>query len=836
MDWFILKLIPLVLLLILPSSYGQRADIDIPEDDTAQLGCKFDQIHLRIVCNSTSVDRVIRSLRYLVHSINDPVQPIQMEIVNTTMIKLPYIFPRFNRTLKIIKVKHTTLRFIYPDAFIYMGRSLVHLDLSWNRLVALPFALRNLTSLEYLDLSHNQIFIFDGNSVFRSPVNLLTLDLSYNAIGLAGVRPEDYKSLHVNNLMERYGVRSRITEKHFSLGDAVNTVQYLDISDTNLVRIPDLFLQKQLPYLAVLKLANNSIKLYPDVLKRLLPKLKKLHIEANQISWLPSYALQKNLEYLDYSDNPLQCACDTLRLREFVELQNIIANLPKCTGPDYVKGLVVRNLPEALCMVTTRTPTRTTTTTTVAPTTTTEKQTTWTTHESATYMSASTKLTNVSADYDRITLTWDVVYKQVEPSERVLRGGQKIIWYAQYRQFSTNNKTTLKISTEVPYGPGNQTYEYVITDLSPVTGYIICFKRTQMELLSPETSSTTMFPQLLCQEITTAGEQIFPVVEVAVATTVSTSTTMAIVAFCCFCCPKSLCKRKKKRKGTKRSVGSSDSEPTQSSQKLYDASETEPETSRSNLGRLYPSTDLEDGGQVQYIDPNNLLITQSSPDLTTTKLEDKTVGDPYLEPIKPILPGDPKKIHPFDVNFTPFRMESYKCNMNAYSDARRQQYRKQSANATDTSSESESDDSGKHRQNRWRTGTFLNYTYNKPMSADNLVYDRIQEIKQDDLAKLFSKQHSLKVMGLIGADILQYFDKFHVTPCLRGKALQLHNGLIPFGSVTLFLNAEVLRPDLKLRYNLGDPKTSTVKKAVNFVLAPPSSHFSPLTVVMPLVM
>ncbi|KAG1677791.1 MMS19 nucleotide excision repair [Nymphon striatum] len=65
------------------------------------------------------------------------------------------------------------------------------------------------------------------------------------------------------------------------------------------------------------------------------------------------------------------------------------------------------------------------------------------------------------------------------------------------------------------------------------------------------------------------------------------------------------------------------------------------------------------------------------------------------------------------------------------------------------------------------------------------------------------------------------------------SALQLHNGLIPFGSVTLFLNAEVLRPDLKLRYNLGEPKSSTVKKAVNFVLAPPSSHFSPLTVVMP---
>ncbi|KAG1659105.1 MAM and LDL-receptor class A domain-containing protein 2 [Nymphon striatum] len=31
----------------------------------------------------------------------------------------------------------------------------------------------------------------------------------------------------------------------------------------------------------------------------------------------------------------------------------------------------------------------------------------------------------------------------------------------------------------------------------------------------------------------------------------------------------------------------------------------------------------------------------------------------------------------------------------------------------------------------------------------------------------------------------------------------------------------------------SEPKSSTVKKAVNFVLAPPSSHFSPLTVVMP---
>lgn len=296
-----IRLVPLVLLLVISTGFGQRADIDIPEEDPAELGCNFEPIHLRIVCNSTSVDRVIRSLRYLIPSTNDPVQPIQMEIVNTSMIKLPYIFPRFNRTLKIIKVKHTTLRFIYPDAFIYMGRSLVHLDLSWNRLVSLPYALRNLTSLEYLDLSHNQIFIFNGNNVFRSPVNLLTLDLSHNAVGLAGVKPEDYKSLHIENLMERYEVRSRITEKHFSLGDAVNTVQYLDISDTNLARIPDLFLQKQLPYLAVLKIANNSITMYPDVLKRLLPKLRKLHIEDNQITWLPSYALQKNLEFLDYS-------------------------------------------------------------------------------------------------------------------------------------------------------------------------------------------------------------------------------------------------------------------------------------------------------------------------------------------------------------------------------------------------------------------------------------------------------------------------------------------------------------------------------------------------------
>lgn len=418
--------------------------------------------------------------------------------------------------------------------------------------------------------------------------------------------------------------------------------------------------------------------------------------------------------YLSISDNPLQCACDTLRLREFVDFHNIIANLPKCIGPDYVKGLVVRNLPEALCRVTTTT---TTTTTTTAPTTTTtEKQTTWTTHESATYMSSSTMLTNVSADYDRITLTWDVFYHQVEPSEWVLTGGEKINWYAQYRQFGTTNKTTLKISTEVPYEPGNQTYEYVITELTPVTGYILCFKSTQKEIMS-QTTSTTMFPPSLCQEITTSGEKIFPVVEVAVATTVSTSTTMAIVAFFCFCCPKSMCKRNKKRKGKNRNVGNSDSEPTQSSQKLCDASETEPETSRSNLGRLYPSTDLEEG-HVQYIDHNDLLCTQSSPDLTTTKLEDKTVGDPYLEPIKPALNNDPKKIHPFDVSFTPFRMESYKCNVHSFRNSRRTQYKRQSTNTTEPSSDSESDDSGKHHQNLWRKGTFLNYT--RPMSADNV--------------------------------------------------------------------------------------------------------------------
>ncbi|KAG1656270.1 hypothetical protein GQR58_024052 [Nymphon striatum] len=64
------------------------------------------------------------------------------------------------------------------------------------------------------------------------------------------------------------------------------------------------------------------------------------------------------------------------------------------------------------------------------------------------------------------------------------------------------------------------------------------------------------------------------------------------------------------------------------------------------------------------------------------------------------------------------------------------------------------------------------------------------------------------------------------------KALQLHNGLIPFGNVNHFLNAWTLGPFLNPRPKLGDPKPSLVK-AVNFVLAPPSSHFSPLTVVMP---
>lgn len=289
-----------------------RADIEVAPPDN--LRCSFDRADLRLVCINATAQDIETATTELIPTPNHPLQPVHISLVNSSeIVILPDFLSRFNRSLRMVTVSRTFLRIVPQGSFSGLAHNLVHLDLSRNRLESLPYALRGLTALEYLDLSRNRISEFHGDVVFRAPLNLLTLDLSHNALGpsLSGRQrraPESaaldrrYRELSDNGLKRRRRDIGYVEggPREISLGDAVETVHYLDLSHNGLTKFPEMLLHRQLPYLKVLKVANNSVPNYPAILKRKLPRLQKLYLQNNRISWLPSYSLQRGLAFLDY--------------------------------------------------------------------------------------------------------------------------------------------------------------------------------------------------------------------------------------------------------------------------------------------------------------------------------------------------------------------------------------------------------------------------------------------------------------------------------------------------------------------------------------------------------
>ena len=118
-----------------------------------------------------------------------------------------------------------------------------------------------------------------------------------------------------------------------------NSLRHLDLSKGELATIEcGSFLH--LPHLLSLNLAQNHIKnLYSNSFEGL-KKLQYLNLRGNSIRHIPNTVLHlKNLKALDVSENPLECDCATLKVRDKLLERGV--NIPKsaiCTGPVGVKG------------------------------------------------------------------------------------------------------------------------------------------------------------------------------------------------------------------------------------------------------------------------------------------------------------------------------------------------------------------------------------------------------------------------------------------------------------------------------------------------------------------
>jgi len=88
--------------------------------------------------------------------------------------------PSFNQTISKIRLVSSGVKQIQQDAFLKSAESLIEIDLSGNSLRRFPPAIMNLTELEILDLSNNNITTLPEGKQFFHLWKLKVLNMAFN--------------------------------------------------------------------------------------------------------------------------------------------------------------------------------------------------------------------------------------------------------------------------------------------------------------------------------------------------------------------------------------------------------------------------------------------------------------------------------------------------------------------------------------------------------------------------------------------------------------------------------------------------------------------------------
>lgn len=179
-----------------------------------------------------------------------------LKMENTGLVEIEE-FSLAMTALYRLEISHNLIYNVHQDAFKGLERSLWHLILKYNELVAIPSdAIRILSKLQYLDLSGNKISIIEPNSFRGLQQNLQTLILADNLLNVLTM--EDFQ-----------GLPNLVT---------------MDLSSNNLHEIsPDVF-REQMNSLTTLILADNLLSDIPYIQVSMLKALKHLDLSKNQIT------------------------------------------------------------------------------------------------------------------------------------------------------------------------------------------------------------------------------------------------------------------------------------------------------------------------------------------------------------------------------------------------------------------------------------------------------------------------------------------------------------------------------------------------------------------------
>jgi Leucine-rich repeat (LRR) protein len=220
-------------------------------------------------------------------------------------------------------------------------KNLVCLDLSHNKLKTFPDFLRNQSSLEYLDLSDNQIYGEIPNWVWKLP-KLSSVDLSYNFLVTLEV-PILNLSLHSLNLHSNH-LQGQLP--------IIPSVQYLDFSSNHFhSSIPRSICN--IANLEVLDLSNNSFSgTIPECLISMSETLTVLDLRTNNLNGTIPNAFTNycGLQFLALNGNQLGGELPkNLASCTMLKVLDVGNNLIKGTFPFYLKNasllkvLILRN-------------------------------------------------------------------------------------------------------------------------------------------------------------------------------------------------------------------------------------------------------------------------------------------------------------------------------------------------------------------------------------------------------------------------------------------------------------------------------------------------------------
>jgi len=212
-----------------------------------------------------------------------------------------------------------------PDSIRNLS-SLQKLDLSVNQLTTLPVCIKNLKSLQILFLRCNLLTAIPD--CMKNLTSLKELDLCNNEITTLPDSIGNLRSLQTLDLSENLLTTLPVCIKN------LNSLQVLELRDNQLATIPDSI--GNLTSLQKLGLSRNQLTAIPDLIKTL-SSLQDLNLSENQLYTIPnSIRNLTSLQTLELNDNRLtvipDCIGSLSSLRGINLSFNRLTAIPNCIG------------------------------------------------------------------------------------------------------------------------------------------------------------------------------------------------------------------------------------------------------------------------------------------------------------------------------------------------------------------------------------------------------------------------------------------------------------------------------------------------------------------------